>query len=782
MITGVALYGFAWVYHRRYNMTDSVKKRFLNPNPPPLIREGDHFSRKDVEDEVQNAFVGKSDSLGLVGVVFGPAGTGKSNVVRTVCRNNEKGVIYMEIGSPRQFPYHLAKACGVPVEPNWWDAVVAKLFGPTFQTYATLPSSDQDALALVLPIIAEGAKAYMAEGAKEKGAKDKDAKAKAEDAKAKAEDAKAKEEDAKAKAEDAKAKAEDAKAKAEDAKAKEEDAKAKAEDAKAKEEDAKAKAEDAKAKAEDAKAKAEDAKAKEEDAKAKAEDAKAKAEDAKAKAEDAKAKAEDAKAKAEDAKAKEEDAKAKEEDAKANLKAEDAKAKEDDAKAKAEDAKAKEEDAKAKAEDAKAKAEDAKAKAEDAKAEDAKAKAEDAKAKAEDAKAKDKDAKAKAEVAKAKAENAKAKAEGAKAKAEDAKAKAEGAKAKAEDAKAKAEGAKAKAEDAKAKAEGAKAKAEDAKAKAEGAKAKAEDAKAKAEGAKSKAEDAKAKAEGAKAKAEGAKAKAEDAKAKAEGAKAKAEGAKAKAEGAKAKAEDAKAKAEDAKAKAEDKKYIPVLFIDGVDILAKEEDNRLYVNLVDWAKKCANEDSLLIVLVCSDSHVLVLDQQSFKSRLDALIEIDDASETQAVNELMMKKYQFTADLAKSTYDIVGGRLADIHKMVSIYKRAKSVVIPQEVVDAKVKELISNFKQQFIREMEQALCKAIGKDKHKIKKFIIQQVLKANGTKTVEEIAFLYNDSTKIHEVIDAIKELLRYNVLRINKDRKLLCYNKTAKEVLARYK
>eukprot|EP00731_Ephydatia_muelleri_P009950 Em0005g536a len=430
VITSGVLYCFAWVYHRRYNMTNSVKKRFLNPNPPPLIREGEHFPREKEEKEIQKAFLmDQTDSLGLVGVVFGPAGTGKSNVVRTVCRSNTKGVIYMEIGSPRQFPYHLAKACGVPVEPNWWDAVVAKLFG-TFRTYVTLPSSDQDALALVLPIIAEGAKAYIKKN-----------------------------------------------------------------------------------------------------------------------------------------------------------------------------------------------------------------------------------------------------------------------------------------------------------------------------------------------------------------------------------------------------KSIPVLFIDGVDILAKEEDNRLYVNLVDWAKKCANEDSLRIVLVCSDSHVLVLDQQSFKSRLDALIEIDDASETQAVNELMIEKYKFPTDLATSTYNIVGGRLADIHKMVSIRRRGYSV-IPQEVVKATerfetadalrveihktlndkianpnedksneiedeskrmlIRDIITsyNFKQQFIREMEQVLCKALGKDKHVIKKFIIQQVLGANGTKTVEEIAFLYHDSTKIHEVIDAIKELLRYNVLRITKNRVLRCYNKTAKEVL----
>eukprot|EP00731_Ephydatia_muelleri_P038033 Em0634g3a len=113
---------------------------------------------------------------------------------------------------------------------------------------------------------------------------------------------------------------------------------------------------------------------------------------------------------------------------------------------------------------------------------------------------------------------------------------------------------------------------------------------------------------------------------------------------------------EGAKAYIKKNKSIPVLFIDGVDILAKEEDNRL------------------------DSHVLVLDQQSFKSRLDALIEIDDASETQAVNELMIEKYKFPTDLATSTYNIVGGRLADIHKMVSIRRRGYSV-IPQEVVKA-----------------------------------------------------------------------------------------------------
>ena len=287
-----------WNYFN--GITESVRTRFENPEMHALIREGDHFPRKD-EDKVRRAFLDKTDTLGLVGVVFGPAGTGKSNVVRTVCRSKtlswfgkDKGVagaIYMEVGSPHQFPYHLAKACGVPVEPNLFSVAISKLF-PAWKTHLTLPSKDQDALALVLPVIAEGGKSYK---------------------------------------------------------------------------------------------------------------------------------------------------------------------------------------------------------------------------------------------------------------------------------------------------------------------------------------------------------------------------------------------------KNHIHKHIPVLFIDGVDILAKQ-DEELYKNLVNWAKKCANEDSLRIVLVCSDSHVLALDQQSFKSRLDSLIEIDDVSEDQAVNILMVDKYGFTNDLATATYSIVGGRLSDIHKIVAKWRKVVAVV-PQEVVNA-----------------------------------------------------------------------------------------------------
>ena len=440
-------YILARIWNYFNNMTTSVREKLENPNPPTLIREGEHFKRDAEENEVRIAFLNKTDTLGLVGVVFGPAGTGKSNVVRSICRNTEnktlkgvEGVVYIEVGSPHQFAYHLAKACGVPVEPNLFDVVISKLFS-AWKTHITLPSNDEKALALILPVIAEGCKAY----------------------------------------------------------------------------------------------------------------------------------------------------------------------------------------------------------------------------------------------------------------------------------------------------------------------------------------------------------------------------------------------------KDRHNRRIPVLFIDGVDILAKQ-NKELYINLVDWGKKLANEDSLRIVLVCSDSHVLALDQQSFKSRLDTLIEIDDVSEQQAVEALMMHKYGFDKNLAEEIYKIVGGRLADIHKVVAVWRKSKQVFVPQEVVnvqkkkksncdqqdvcnalncikncqedkseeitDPGMKELIRGIirslqytrkesedlirmtTEQFNREMRQAVCKVLCKGHQDIKKYIAETVLKATNPITVEDIALRYADRSHIEEVIAAIQEFLDHNVLRITKYRTLLCYNKAADVVL----
>ena len=155
----------AWAARHIFDIHNKVKERFENP-PRPLPRRSQpdpfYIPRDEVENEVSKAFVKQTDTLGLVGVIFGPAGTGKSAVVRSVCRKAGQGVVYIEIGSHCQLAYNLANACGIPVEQrNWYDALASKFF-PNWTTALKLPENNEDALAYVIQAIAEGCRKYKA--------------------------------------------------------------------------------------------------------------------------------------------------------------------------------------------------------------------------------------------------------------------------------------------------------------------------------------------------------------------------------------------------------------------------------------------------------------------------------------------------------------------------------------------------------------------------------------------------------------------------------------------
>ena len=87
-----ALGFFSWGWHSLNDVNKKIVKNFEKPDLPSLIREKPHYPRKE-EEEIRKAFLNSTnaaDTLGLVGVVFGPAGTGKSNVVRTVCKQEKE--------------------------------------------------------------------------------------------------------------------------------------------------------------------------------------------------------------------------------------------------------------------------------------------------------------------------------------------------------------------------------------------------------------------------------------------------------------------------------------------------------------------------------------------------------------------------------------------------------------------------------------------------------------------------------------------------------------------
>ena len=154
---------FAYAASYIFDMKLNVRKTFERPSQPRHRREMKEYSiqRWEVMNEVTRAFVNQTDTLGLVGVIFGPAGTGKSSVVRAVCRMAKCGAVYVEIGSHCQFAYYLAEACGIPVEQrNWYDALASKFFPDWKTVRLKLPDNDEDALALIIPVIAEGCRAY----------------------------------------------------------------------------------------------------------------------------------------------------------------------------------------------------------------------------------------------------------------------------------------------------------------------------------------------------------------------------------------------------------------------------------------------------------------------------------------------------------------------------------------------------------------------------------------------------------------------------------------------
>ena len=173
MAGGLALsvVGVGYLYFTREEseINHKVRRRFKEGHRPKGLRE-DGYIQRDVQDEITSAFCDKKDTDGMFGIVFGAAGTGKSNVLRRICKerydksqsNPQKpsGVLYVELGSDARFAHKIAEICGIPLEPTITDVVIAKIF-PSWKRHLTLPQNDEiTALAQVFSVIEEGGLLY----------------------------------------------------------------------------------------------------------------------------------------------------------------------------------------------------------------------------------------------------------------------------------------------------------------------------------------------------------------------------------------------------------------------------------------------------------------------------------------------------------------------------------------------------------------------------------------------------------------------------------------------
>ena len=226
-------------------------------------------------------------------------------------------------------------------------------------------------------------------------------------------------------------------------------------------------------------------------------------------------------------------------------------------------------------------------------------------------------------------------------------------------------------------------------------------------------------------------------------------------------------------------KKVPVLIIDGADIIAKN-DMELFFGLLEWAKKCANEDTVLVVMGSSDGHVLrTVDKHSCKSRAAPLVEVEDFPKFNDLKDLFDRR-GVPREVAEYLFnEITGGRLTDTYKAISLYKKF--------VKEAETQIIKEKIKHVFESEIKQALLKVMDDPSNVLQLEIAAAVVDrnlphaGNTTLSVPELAMelVHHGIAKhIHEVTDSVNAFVDHNILRYNANRELVAHSKMAGKVL----
>jgi len=110
---------------------------------------------------------------------------------------------------------------------------------------------------------------------------------------------------------------------------------------------------------------------------------------------------------------------------------------------------------------------------------------------------------------------------------------------------------------------------------------------------------------------------------------------------------------------------VPVLIIDGVDILAKKY-KEICCQLVSYAKVLANDDELKLVLVSSEGTILPLIKHLSGTNRALMYEVGDITDKEAENYLVQVGVE--PEKAKKLVNVIGGRLVHLRTSVALLGR------------------------------------------------------------------------------------------------------------------
>ena len=122
---------------------------------------------------------------------------------------------------------------------------------------------------------------------------------------------------------------------------------------------------------------------------------------------------------------------------------------------------------------------------------------------------------------------------------------------------------------------------------------------------------------------------------------------------------------ETAKRYIREKKKISVLFLDGVDVLAKHDPN-LFTTLITLAKVLANNNELKIVFISSEGTVMSLLEDLSATNRAIIYEVGDVNDEEGIEYLM--KNGIDENLAKKLINCIGGRMVYLANSIYLAKR------------------------------------------------------------------------------------------------------------------
>ena len=112
-------------------------------------------------------------------------------------------------------------------------------------------------------------------------------------------------------------------------------------------------------------------------------------------------------------------------------------------------------------------------------------------------------------------------------------------------------------------------------------------------------------------------------------------------------------------------KKIPVLILDGVDVLAKH-DPSLFTTLITLAKVLANKNELKIVLISSEGTVMSLLEDLSATNRAIIYEVGDVEDEEGIKYLM--KNGIDESLANKLINCIGERMVYLANSVYLAKR------------------------------------------------------------------------------------------------------------------